>query len=147
MLGLPSREVDGSPHLRFHLPRLLEGLLMKRMLLPAALAIFCLSSAVMAEEKVDYLRDVKPILATRCYRCHSSLAQESNFRLDSVSALLKGGDGGVTVVAGKSSESRLMAAVLRQGDLKMPPEGDPLAAKQIETLKAWIDQGAVPPPE
>jgi hypothetical protein len=119
---------------------------MKRILLPAALAICCLSVAT-AEDKVDFLRDVKPILAARCYRCHSSLAQESNFRLDSVAALLKGGDGGVTVIAGKSGESRLVAAVLRQGDLKMPPEGEPLTAKQIETLKAWIDQGAIPPPE
>ena len=41
-----------------------------------------------AADNVDYLRDVKPILATRCYRCHSSLEQESNYRLDSVPALV-----------------------------------------------------------
>jgi hypothetical protein len=43
---------------------------------------------------VDFLHDVKPILAQRCFRCHSSLEQESNLRLDSVPAILKGGDGG-----------------------------------------------------
>ena len=120
---------------------------MKWMFAPNLLALVFSPLATIAEEKVDYLRDVKPILATRCYRCHSSLAQESNFRLDSVPGLVKGGDGGAGIVAGKSGESRLIAAVLRQGDLKMPPEGEPLTAKQIETLKAWIDQGAIPPPE
>ena len=96
---------------------------------------------------VDYLRDIKPILATRCYRCHSSLEQESNLRLDSVPAIVKGGDLGAAIVPGKSGESRLIEAVLRQGDLKMPPEGEPLSAAQIELLKKWIDQGAAPPPE
>lgn len=120
---------------------------MKWMFAPTVLALHFLALATIAEEKVDYLRDVKPILATRCYRCHSSLEQESNFRLDSVPAMAKGGDAGAAIVPGKSGESRLIAAVLRQGDLKMPPEGDPLTAKQIEILKAWIDQGATPPPE
>jgi hypothetical protein len=114
-------------------------------ILPCLSLLFATTAA--AADNVDYLRDVKPILATRCYRCHSSLEQESNYRLDSVPALVKGGDGGAAIVPGKSGESRLIAAVLRQGDLKMPPEGEPLTEKQIETLIAWIDQGAAPPPE
>src|SRR5262245_30230381 len=100
-----------------------------------------------AEQPVDFLRDVKPILAQRCFRCHSSLEQESNLRLDSVRAILKGGDGGAIVVRGKSDESRLVAAVERRGDLKMPPEGEPLTAKQIEVLRSWIDSGAPEPSE
>ena len=64
---------------------------MKWMFAPTLLALVFSPLATIAEEKVDYLRDVKPILATRCYRCHSSLAQESNFRLDSVPGLVKGG--------------------------------------------------------
>jgi Protein of unknown function (DUF1553)/Protein of unknown function (DUF1549)/Planctomycete cytochrome C len=101
-----------------------------------------------AEERaVEFLRDVKPILAQRCYRCHSSLKEESSFRLDSVGAIMKGGDLGLVVVPGKSGESRLIEAVERRGDLKMPPEGEPLTAAQIATLKAWIDAGAKPPAE
>ena len=64
------------------------------------------------EPAVDFLRDVKPILAQRCFRCHSSLKEESNLRLDSVAAILKGGEQGTIVVAGKSGESRLIEAVL-----------------------------------
>ncbi|MCU0879781.1 MAG: PSD1 and planctomycete cytochrome C domain-containing protein [Pirellulaceae bacterium] len=98
-----------------------------------------------AEPAVDFLRDVKPILAQRCYRCHSSLKEESSYRLDSVQALVKGGDFGPAVVPGKSGESRLIEAVLGTGDLKMPPEGAPLTEAQIATLRAWIDAGAKPP--
>lgn len=100
-----------------------------------------------AEQPVDFLRDVKPILAQRCFRCHSSLEQESNLRLDNVPAILKGGDGGAIVVRGKSDESRLITAVERRGDLKMPPEGESLTAKQIEVLRSWIDSGAPEPSE
>lgn len=102
-----------------------------------------------AEESpaVDFLRDVKPILAQRCFRCHSSLEQESGLRLDSAAAILKGGDGGQVVAPGKSGESRLIAAVLRTGDLQMPPEGEPLSEAQIGILKAWIDAGAPVPPD
>src|SRR5687768_18561593 len=100
-----------------------------------------------AEPEVDFLRDVKQILAQRCYRCHSSLKEESSFRVDSVAGLLKGGEIGPTVVPGKSGESRLIEAVLQKGDLKMPPEGAPLTDAQIAVLKTWIDAGARPPAE
>ena len=55
------------------------------------------AAAVAADPAKDFLRDVKPILAQRCFRCHSSLEQESNLRLDSVPAILKGGDGGAVL--------------------------------------------------
>jgi hypothetical protein len=96
---------------------------------------------------VDFLKDVKPILAQRCFRCHSSLEQESGLRLDNVQAILKGGEGGTIVAPGKSGESRLIAAVQRTGDLKMPPEGEPLTESQVAILKSWIDAGAPAPPD
>src|SRR5262249_1876308 len=115
-----------------------------------AIVVFALLSVPVgmgrAEPAIDFPRDVKPILAQRCFRCHSSLEQESNLRLDSVPAILKGGDGGAVVGRGKGRESRLIAAVERQGELKMPPEGEPLNEKQIALLRAWIDAGAPPPP-
>ena len=117
-----------------------------RTAISACLALACLAPAAVFGAEVDFLRDVKPILAQRCYRCHSSLEQESGLRLDSVPAILKGGEGGQIVVAGKSGESRLIEAVLRTGDLKMPPEGPPLTEAQIATLRAWIDAGALAPP-
>jgi hypothetical protein len=96
-------------------------------------------------QAIDFVRDVKPILVTRCYRCHSSLAQEGGLRLDSATGIVKGGEQGVIVVAGKSGESRLLAAVERSGELKMPPEGEPLTREQVAVIKEWIDSGAVLP--
>src|SRR5688572_26834543 len=87
-----------------------------------------------AQSQVEFLTDVKPILAQRCFRCHSSLEQESGLRLDNVPAILKGGDGGAVVVPGNSKESRLILALEQRGELKMPPEGEPLNAKQIAVL-------------
>jgi hypothetical protein len=107
---------------------------------------FVWPSRCVGDQPVDFLRDVKAILTQRCFRCHSSLEQESNLRLDSVPAILRGGDGGVVIVPGKSGESRLIAAVERRGELKMPPEGEPLTANQITVLRAWIDAGAPSPP-
>jgi len=116
-------------------------------LLAALASLLPLAAYAADRPAVDFLKDVKPILAQRCFRCHSSLEQESGLRLDSVPAILKGGDGGAIVAAGKSGESRLIAAVLRAGDLKMPPEGEPLTEAQIAILKAWIDAGASAPPD
>jgi hypothetical protein len=107
-----------------------------------AAAVAAASASSLAADNVDFLRDVKPILAQRCFRCHSLLEEESNLRLDSVPAILKGGDGGRVVVPGDSRSSRLIAAVERRGELKMPPEGESLNEKQIGILRAWIDAGA-----
>src|SRR6476620_4052437 len=113
--------------------------------LALAAAVAAGPASSLAADNVDFLRDVKPILAQRCFRCHSSLEQESNLRLDSVPAILKGGDGGAVIMPGKSNESRLLAAVERRGELKMPPEGEPISASQIAVLRAWIDAGAPAP--
>ncbi len=97
--------------------------------------------------EVDYIRDVKPILARHCYRCHGPLKQESGLRVDTVPLMLKGGEQGAAVVALKSNESRLIEAVTGSKGWKMPPEGEPLKAEEIAKLRAWIDEGARAPAE
>src|SRR5262245_56457501 len=112
-----------------------------------ALAVLVAAANLGAAEDVDYLRQVKPLLATRCASCHGALAQKGNLRLDTADAVRKGGRGGPAVVPGKGAESLLLAAVLGKGRGRMPPEddGSALTAEQIATLKAWIDQGAKGP--
>ena len=99
-------------------------------------------------ERVDYLRDVKPVLARRCFACHAALKQCSGLRLDTAAAIRRGGDGGPAVEAGKSGESLLIAAVTGAvGVTRMPPkeEGEPLKPEELAALKSWIDQGAEGP--
>jgi mono/diheme cytochrome c family protein len=94
--------------------------------------------------KIDFDRDVRPILAAHCVSCHGPDKQKGGFRLDDRKSLLEGGNGGAAVVVGKSADSRLVHAVAGVGsDAKMPPEKNPpLTAAQVGVLRAWIDQGA-----
>ncbi|MFN9977858.1 MAG: c-type cytochrome domain-containing protein, partial [Phycisphaerae bacterium] len=96
-------------------------------------------------ESIDYLRQVKPILMARCSRCHNSVENEGSLRLDDAVEMKKGGASGPVLIPGKASESLLIQAVLQTSDVKMPPEGAPLSAEQIDILRRWIDQGAVAP--
>lgn len=118
---------------------------------PRLLALFCLltvPASLRADEPVDYLRDIKPILQSRCYSCHGALKQKGSLRVDTAALLKKGGDSGEGVVPGKSAESVLIDAVTGANGLtRMPAEGEPLKPEQIDLLKKWIDQGAVAPAE
>src|SRR5688572_28655755 len=99
-----------------------------------------------AAERVDYLRDVKPILAKHCASCHGAAKPKAGLRLDTAAAALKGGDNGPAIVPGKGEESLLLEAVIGDGGIdRMPLKRPPLSAEQIATLKAWIDQGAEAP--
>src|SRR5262249_46487530 len=102
-----------------------------------------------AAEPIDYRRDVKPILSSRCYPCHGALRQRAGLRLDTGALIRKGSRGGPVVVPGKSDESLLLDAVTGKDRPRMPPqkEGPALTEKQIAVLRAWIDQGAKAPDE
>jgi hypothetical protein len=101
-------------------------------------------------EPVDYLRDVKPLLTSRCISCHGAIRQKARLRLDTAALLRQGGRSGPAVVPGKHAESLLIERVTGAGGLRrMPPEseGTALRDQEIATLKAWIDQGARAPAE
>ena len=99
-----------------------------------------------AERKIDFARDVKPVLVKHCWSCHSEKKHESGLRLDGRDAVLRGGDLGKVVVLGKSAQSRLIQLVAGvDPDSVMPPKGERLSAETIGVLRAWIDQGSVWP--
>ena len=96
-----------------------------------------------SRRRVDFLRDVRPIFEAHCFRCHGPDKQQSNYRLDSKTVALKGGDyGDPPILPGKSNESPLIGYLSGKGELKMPPQGERLSAHEIEILRAWIDEGA-----
>src|SRR5207253_6849638 len=78
------------------------------LLLLACLAVP--SGRAEAGEPVDYRRDVKPILSSRCYACHGALRQKAGLRLDTGGLIRKGSRGGPVVVPGKSDDSLLLDA-------------------------------------
>ncbi len=96
--------------------------------------------------KVDFLRDIKPLLEGSCLRCHGPEKPKSKFRLDSREAALKGGSKGIDIIPGQSAKSPLIHFVARIAEVEdeaMPPDGkgEPLSAEQVGRLRAWIDQG------
>lgn len=97
--------------------------------------------------RVDFERDVLPLLKTRCGKCHGPKRQESNYRLDVRDIALKGGDfGEPPIVPGASDESPLIRYVTDDGSgIAMPPEGARLTESEVRLLRTWIDQGAAWP--
>jgi mono/diheme cytochrome c family protein len=92
---------------------------------------------------VEFARDIQPLLADHCVKCHGPEKQKGGLRLDSRAGALKGGDDGAALVPGKSTESKLVHLVAGlDPDTIMPPKGERLTAQQIGLLRAWIDQGA-----
>src|ERR1044071_568845 len=88
---------------------------------------------------------VQPILRQDCVPCHGPEKSESELRLDSLTALLKGGKSGPVLVAGKSAKSTLLKRLRLPLPEKehMPPEGKPQPdTDQISLLQWWIDSGA-----
>ncbi len=117
-----------------------------RLLFALSACIFILAGPSFAGEPLDYLRDIKPILAQHCYECHGARKQKSGLRLDTAAAVLRGGNSGPAMVPGKSDASKLMKAVTGADDTpRMPYKKPPLTARQIALLKGWIDQGANAP--
>jgi YHS domain-containing protein/uncharacterized membrane protein len=88
---------------------------------------------------------VQPFLQDNCISCHGPEKSESGLRLDSLSAVLKGGKSGSTLTPGKSSESLLMTRLRLPLNSKehMPPEGKPQPTpSDLALLRWWIDAGA-----
>jgi mono/diheme cytochrome c family protein len=90
--------------------------------------------------KVDFARDIRPILQTHCVQCHGAEKQMAQLRLDQPKLAAR------VIVAGKSNDSRLVHRILGlNGEARMPKGGDPLKPEQIALIKRWIDEGALWP--
>lgn len=96
-----------------------------------------------AKRKVDFVKDIQPLLATHCVDCHGPDDHQGYLRLDAKKIVFQGGLSGPTVIPGKSAQSILVRRITGIGHEKqMPPDGDALTDKQIGLIRAWIDQGA-----
>ncbi|MEO1999357.1 MAG: DUF1549 domain-containing protein, partial [Planctomycetaceae bacterium] len=105
------------------------------------------ASQTKAASRVQFARDVQPILKQRCLKCHGPAKQEGGLRVDTRDSLLRGGESGQPAIsAGNSQRSRLMQLITHiDPDQRMPPSGLALNPKQVMDIRTWIDQGAVMP--
>ncbi|MEZ6128852.1 MAG: PSD1 and planctomycete cytochrome C domain-containing protein [Planctomycetaceae bacterium] len=119
-------------------------------LVAALVTTTCVPAATSsAEDRVNYLTQIKPLLETKCYACHGALKQEGGLRLETLSLMSEGGDSGAALVAKDAAGSLLLERVTADEDSRMPPseEGAALKPDEIDLLRRWIEQGAVAPDE
>lgn len=124
----------------------------------ARFGFFALFLALMGcERQVSFADDVQPIILASCVECHNENAEgyaASGFSLSDYDSVMKGTKFGPVVVANSSESSPLYQVIAHKTapEIHMPPHhedawaegrGTPLTEEHIETIKAWIDQGAL----
>src|SRR5882724_8308953 len=96
---------------------------------------------------VEFNRDVRPILADKCYSCHAAdaAAKKIPLRLDSEVAAKADRGGRRAIVEGDPAASRMIRRITSENKAqRMPPvySGLKLTAAEIETLRQWVAEGA-----
>ena len=101
------------------------------------------SSALSAGNAADFEGQVRPLLKEHCWECHDSKKQKGGLRLDSLKAMVAGGENGPAIEVGNAARSHLIERVSSQNeDERMPPKGRALSQAEIRVLQGWIDSGA-----
>ena len=112
------------------------------------LALLSITPAFAENAKIDFVKQIVPILETECVSCHKPSNKEENGELDitSKATAMTGGDHGPILVAGDPDKSRMIKDMLRPDDDKKrmppPPNHDALKKEEIELIKQWIAEGA-----
>jgi hypothetical protein len=107
------------------------------------------AEGVAAKEAIDFDRDIRPVLADKCFKCHGPDAdqRESGLRLDVRDEALRPADSGkAAIVPGKPDESPLVkrTASTKRSFMMPPPDSNKtLSDQQKDLLRAWVAQGAV----
>src|SRR5687768_2402203 len=111
------------------------------------LSIFSLFTAH-AADRIDFTKQIQPILETSCHACHGPKLQMGGLRLDSKKLAFAGGQTGKAIQPGKAAVSLLYQRVAGASDqARMPMGAKPLDPVQIALLRDWIEQGAEWPDE
>lgn len=113
-------------------------------LLTLALLTGVLVQGVDAADAPSFAKDIGPMLANNCSKCHGATRQKNDLRLDTADGVKKGGKNGPVFVAGKPDESPIFVRTTKPpGDAdRMPAQGQLLSKKQTDLIKAWIAAGA-----
>jgi hypothetical protein len=100
--------------------------------------------AMAQQADVNFARQIKPLLARRCFACHGPDKAEGGLRLhtkESATATLESGE--TAILPGDAAHSQMLQRIASTDeDVRMPPEGTPLTAEEQQLLQAWIAQGA-----
>jgi hypothetical protein len=108
-----------------------------------ASALLLVLSQEPASDRIDFVREIQPILRDACFKCHGPEKQKGQLRLDAKAAALKGGLTGPAIVPGKSAESLLVKLLLEtDAELRMPQKAPAFTKATVDLFRRWIDEGA-----
>src|SRR5882672_6787649 len=98
-------------------------------------------------DKVDFAKDIQPILQKSCVECHGPEKPKGKLRLDTKDGALKGGKDGVVIEPGNADKSEVYRRITLPADNDdvMPNKGDKLTKAQTDLIRDWINQGAIWP--
>ena len=100
-------------------------------------------------QRIDFVKDIQPLLELNCVACHHEGHAKGGLRLDKASEAFKGGDSGPAIVRHRPKASLVYTSTTASpNDEKlMPPKnkGGPLPKEKTDLLLSWIEQGAVWP--
>ncbi len=119
-----------------------------RLWIVAACLAASMPPSAMADEPLQYNRDIKRILSENCFFCHGPdhESRQAGLRLDSRDEALEAADSGeAAIVPGKPEESEVIRRIFAESeDERMPPpdSNKKLTAEEKELLKRWIAEGA-----
>jgi hypothetical protein len=111
---------------------------------PQGSAAAAAAAAAPIPERIEFNRDVRPILSDKCYKCHGPGTQMATLRFDSEEEAKKALRGDrYAILPGDPDHSQLMLRITATDPkLRMPQREDALAARDVEILRRWITQGA-----
>src|SRR5437016_9502113 len=117
-----------------------------RVLVIAMAAVAATHATAGEQGKLDFNKDVRPILSENCFACHGADKHKANLRLDiRANAVKPAKSGDIAIVPGKADQSALVRRITSTDpEEHMPPEDShkKLTAAQIETLRRWVVEGA-----
>ena len=98
-----------------------------------------MSKQGVGEDAIDFGRDIAPLLAEHCVRCHHPGNKQGEVSLATVDDLVVND----YVIAGDPDASHLIDLVVaRDGEAEMPQEGPRLSDQEVQLLRRWVQQGA-----
>jgi len=96
-------------------------------------------------DKVDFVKDVAPMIQATCFKCHGGEKVKGKFKLNTKKDAFEGGESGKAINPGKPAISKFYTSLVDPDeDVLMPPPKEKTrpTKEQIEKVRKWIEQGA-----
>jgi len=107
------------------------------------LALLPAVATVAADAPPTFEEHVLPVFREKCCGCHNADKKQGGLDLTSFSQTLAGGSSGEVIAPGDAEGSYLWQLASHSSEPKMPPQADRIPSDMLDTIRRWIDGGAI----